>query len=157
MHLVRTVPLEPPAGVNDPLFDPTLIDKIPKEALHFSQGNYDQEAIKEAFACVAIRGSECVVTYNTDSGLKTEWPIKQRAKNEFGHSYDKLTLDIDGGESFVSKSIDFDRVWDGIHLFEDPNNMKRKLDIFDRIVQRMEAFKFAIRQRCALRQDKNDE
>ena len=65
---------------------------------------------------------------------------------------------IDDGETFINKfGDDSDYQFDGLHLFEDPDNPKRKMTIDHRIFIRTERFKFAMRQRCARRQLKKSD
>ena len=45
---------------------------------------------------------------------------------------------VEDGETFISKYADFEYTFDGLHMFEDPDNPKRKLSIIDRLFYRTE-------------------
>ena len=130
MYIVKTKPESDKNGKH-------IIRDLPVESIHLSEeSNFEKDIIKEAFSCVAIRGSNEVVTYNTKSGLLTNWPIKWVEDEETNEW--KLDLMIDDGETFISKYADYDYTFDGLHVFEDPNNPKRKLSIVDRLFYRTE-------------------
>ena len=50
----------------------------------------------------------------------------------------ELALMVEDGETFISKYADFEYTFDGLHMFEDPDNPKRKLSIIDRLFYRTE-------------------
>ena len=130
MYIVKTKPESDKNGKH-------IIRDLPVESIHLSEeSNFEKDIIKEAFSCVAIRGSNEVVTYNTKSGLLTNWPIKEVIDEETKEP--KLDLMIDDGETFISKYADYDYTFDGLHVFEDPDNPKRKLSIVDRLFYRTE-------------------
>ena len=56
----------------------SVVGILPTESLHLpTESNFEQDMIKQAFACVAIRGSQEVLTYNSKSGLMTKWPLEE--------------------------------------------------------------------------------
>ena len=71
--------------------DSELIGYLPKEALYRSESTDERMNTLEALSCVMIEGSEQVCTYNQQSGLYTEWPVKYGiAKNSEGTSQEEI-------------------------------------------------------------------
>lgn len=62
-----------------------------------------------------------------------------------------MHLHVEDGETFLHKFDDYVQDWDGLHMFEDPDNPRRKSTILERILTRSEHYKFFMRQRTARR------
>lgn len=81
-----------------------IVGDLPSEALHIETDSPNIDVIKEAYACVAIRGSHEVITYNSKSCLMTTWPlIKVAKKDTEDESKQKhsLSLMTEDGETFI--------------------------------------------------------
>ena len=118
-----------------------VVGVLPIESLHLStESNFEQDMIKLAFACVAIRGSHEVLTYNSKSGLMTKWPLEESQGKDR-----KLKLLVEEGETFLYKSFDFQAEWNGAHFFEDPYNSKGDFSIEGRIFNLTAEFQYLMR------------
>ena len=105
----------------------TLIAELPQEAIFKSKSHDERRNVREAYSCIAIKGradAERIVTYNTQNGYWTEWPVERTLKSQ-ANSWQiedqyNYTVRKDKAVSFVMKNIEQNISLQGMNFIEEP-------------------------------------